>query len=220
MSHNNYRFIKDRPERACRGETLMRLLVSTSYPKSLFSNLGIMLSECLVDQDIDGLESTAKELRGLERGYGMLDFARSFEISKQGTEVQLNLNTLKFDSGDMEIVDNKQGHERLVNFKIDEVLITLEKAEEIAKLILKVFYDVQRRNKRLPRDMSNLVWHTSNRKTGTNGQVSITSARHDYNEILEKIKHSLLKENFGILILQNVLILSDQRCRIFFKEGN
>lgn len=219
MSHDNYRFIKERPERSCRGETLIRLLVSTSYPKSLFSNLGIMFSECLVEQDIDGLESTAEELRELERSYGMLDFARSFEISKQGSDVQLNLNTLKFDSGDMDLVDNKQNHERFANFKISEVKISNEKAEEITKLILKTFYSVQRRNKRLPKDMSNLVWHTSNRRTGSNGQVSVTNTRHEYNEILEKIKNSLLKENFNILILQNVIILSDQRCRIFFKEG-
>lgn len=218
MPDHDYHFIKSHPSRTCRSETLIRLLISTSYPKSLFTNLGILFNETTLDVSRDSLNETAKVLRKLERDYSMLDFARSLTINKVDNVVKLKLNTLKFDPTASEIVDSKESHHCLIDLNIEDVVIKDDSAKAIAELILINFYNVQRRNKRLTKDIRELKWQTSNRREDNDGRVLICKNTHNFDSIADIVKHSLLKSNFGILILQNVLILSDQRCRIFFKE--
>lgn len=211
METPNYNFIKSNTTRSCRSETLMRVLTTTSYPKALFTNLCVVFTEIYEQYDLAVIEELSQSFRTIEKEYEMVDFARSMQIRRSDNNIELNLNVLKFDPKIQKIIDGKETAERLVNFKL---LVTQEPNEEldvIANMILDGFYRVQKRVKYLRESKETIKWFIEDTED-KNKQHILT-----YKELKGLITESLIKDTFNILLLQNTLIISDQKFKIYLK---
>ncbi len=215
---HNYKLIRNNKNRKCRPETLLRLLISTSYPQACFAEVSLMFTEASGVTEPEALEESAEQLREVEKQFDMLDFVRCIEINKYEDSIKLNLKTLDFDPHATNIVDSKDTHLVAASTTIHAVNLETDRLEEIARYILTLFYGTQRKNKVAPVDLDKINWRCRTRQTnkGQYQDQTVTDTKPSNCEVIEMLKESLGKERFGIILTQNALLITDQRKRIWF----
>lgn len=207
---NNYEFMKSRPRRNCRGETLIRLLNATSYSKSFFSNLCVLFIEAIEGTNDESLLiETSNELRNLEKSYSMLDFARNIEIIRTRDQLDLNLKTLKFDPTANSIDDSKSNLNTLVNFNLFIENFNNNLISTITEEILLNFYLSQRRVKIKDYNLTETSWLLH--KGNYNEEVK-------FNNVTTMINDLLSNESFNITIAQKSIILDDLNLNVSVSE--
>lgn len=215
---HNYKLIKNNRNRRCRPETLLRLLISTSYPQSSFAEVSLLFTEASGICEPEDLEHSAEQLRGVERNFDMLDFVRCIEINKHQDVVKLNLKTLDFNPEATNIVDSKDTHVVAATTSIPSELLLEGHLNIIAEYMLNLFYSTQRKNKVGTVDLDKVHWRCRTRQTskGEHKDQIITDTKPSFDEVIEILKESLRKDKFGLILTQNALLLTDQRKRIWF----
>lgn len=208
---NSYDFIKNRPRRNCRGETLIRLLNATSYPKAFFSNLCMAFTEAMEGKDnVDVLIETSNELRNLERSYSMVDFARNIELIKDDERLNLNLNVIKFNAESNTIDDSEINLNTLINFNLLSKSLDVSHLPKIIEEILMTFYLSQRRDKNKGINFNEASWFLLE-----NDNYMETN----YNAIHQLLRDTLLDEIFNIIIGQKFITIKDLNVKITLKDN-
>ena len=208
-----------KPGRKCRGESLLRLLLSTSYPQTILSDLTFAFTRHSGTTDEESLEKLAILMRNTEKDFDMFDFIRCIEIKRDGDTITIVIKRLDFDPTMRALNDSVNTHEHMASTTV--VLSSaddrLEDIEQLAIKLLEVFYRSQVKVKRNT-DISGTTWkcrqrETDRRKTKTE-QTAIDFSL-DFEGVVETIATSLRKRRFQLILTQNAFLLPDQRKRIW-----
>ena len=99
------------PDRKCRPEVLLRLLLSTSYPQTILTDLTFLLAN---HADINGeyvLNNIATSMQEIERSFTMFDFIRSVEVKRCGSEITMVIKCLDVDPTARTLNDSIDTHQ-------------------------------------------------------------------------------------------------------------
>lgn len=216
----NYNLIKTSENRRCRPETLLRLLISTSYPQSTFSELALLFTEATTKLEPVDLEADSTFLRSIEKSFDMLDFIRCIDISKYDDSIKLRIKFLDFDPTLEKIVDSKDTHVVGTTVSFPSVTLVEPDLEVITTYLLKLFYTTQRKSKNNQVNLNAVKWHCRTRSRINNDGTNITveDIKPTLVEVKEIVKQSLRKPTFNLILTQNALLLSDQSKRIWFQN--
>uniref|UniRef100_A0AB39CDH8 Uncharacterized protein n=1 Tax=Pseudomonas phage RVTF4 TaxID=3236931 RepID=A0AB39CDH8_9VIRU len=210
----NYNRMTARPNRKNRPETLLRLLMSTSYPHSSLADLMFAFSKHSGPEDADELESIADQMTNVERQFGMTDFIRSIEILRNKEQVTLVLRALDFDPSVREIVDNNKTHIELarVAFHLEDAEAKLTDLDGLSELLIQMFRKAQNENPKQDR-----IWRLRQRPTQKgnaklgNTDIPAVEEQIDTNTAKALITTSLSKSRFHIVLTHNTVLLFDQQ---------
>ena len=202
-----------RPNRKNRPETLLRLLVSTSYPHATFADLMFALSKHS-GKDQDELNTIADDMTDVERKFGMTDFIRTVEIMRNRDQITVVVRTLEFDSEAREIVDNNQTHVELARavFHLDTPEAQLTDLDALAELLLLTYRKSQQESAKGERSWKLRQRPTTkgNAKLG-NSEVPATEDTIDHRTAVALVTSSLNKQRFHIVLTTNTVLLFDQQ---------
>ena len=201
-----------KPDRRLRPETLLRLLIATSYPHNTLSNLVIALSNGLSLSN-ERLEEVSNALNAVEKEYDMLDFVRCIELRRDTGHIKVIAKCLHLDPNSKSIVDNSETH--YVRFNIDlytnSINDVVESSEQVSKLLLNYF---SRSQSKLGKhvDVDAIEWSSKCKSLIKN----ITTQ-----EVLTILEKTLSLSRFNIVLTQSAILLPDQRLRLWgsFKEN-
>ena len=203
-----------RPNRKNRPETLLRLLMSTSYPHSTLADLMFAFSKHSGPEDFEELENIAEQMTNVERQFGMTDFIRSVEIMRNKDQVTLVLRALDFDPSAREIVDNNQTHTELarISFQLEESETQLSRIDDLAAQLIGMFRKVHDDNPKAVRKwrLRQRPTPKGNAKLG-NSDVPAVEEDIDNNTAQALIATSLNKTRFHIVLTHNTILLFDQQ---------
>lgn len=202
--------IETKPYRKSRPETLLRLLVSSSFPHYLLGNITICLVKGFDGYDEEALLETARGLREQEKSMSLNDFIRCIEIIKDDTRVSIdckrmcNIDSLK------NIVDNINNHESFVTSAVehDGEALGVPYAQDIAKMLLRAYYRARAVGPDKQRDVETMAWIIRNKQAGEVTTTNYHTAEHLLVESLSSV------DNFHIMLTQNAIILKDKGIRI------
>lgn len=226
----NFNLIKNTQNRRCRPETLLRLLISTSYPQATFSELSLLFTEAVLQLDVDdedaetnylsSLESDATHLRSIEKTFDMLDFIRCIDISKYEDSIKLRFKVLDFDPNLEKIVDSKNTHVVAATVTLDPTVLTEPHLELITNYLLKLFHNTQRKSKHVGNLLTEVKWRcrTRIRESADIPNTTTEDTKPTLDEVKDIVKTSLSKDTFNLILTQNALLLSDQSKRIWFQR--
>lgn len=207
-----------RTKRRNRPETLLRLLISTSYPHSILADFTFAISKAGGQFDKAELGTMADDLTEVERKFAMSDFIRAIEISRDGPVVQIVIKQLELDPMAREIVDSVDTHVELARCTVqltnDEVSLT--EPEQLATMVLEVFRRTQQHEK--ANDITQTVWLLRERPAGKKGNAKLNNAKVpavetklDFNQAAAHVVNSLSKQKFHIVMTHNAILLLDQQ---------
>lgn len=203
-----------RANRKNRPETLLRLLMSTSYPHSSLADLMFAFSKRSGPEDQEELDNIADQMTNVERQFGMTDFIRSIEILRNKEQVTLVLRAWDFDPSVREIVDNNQTHVELarIAFHLEEAETQLTDLDGLADLLIQMFRKAQNENPKQERE-----WRLRQRPTAKgnaklgNSDIPAVEERIDNTTAKALISTSLSKSRFHIVLTHNTVLLFDQQ---------
>lgn len=215
--------ITSRPQRRCRTESILRLLMSTSYPHATLANLTIDISRRGGMTEEAELERVATELREIERGFELFDFIRCLEIKRSGMSMKVIVKRLKIDAKMKEIKDTVHQHEFLAssNISLETPEVELENVEELAAKVLEMYFCSQMRNKTMGTDIATTTWICRSKTVTAEGTKldSLATKPVDeqisYQDAVAIIVESLKKNRFHVIVTQNTILLLDQAKRIW-----
>lgn len=209
----NYTRMTVRQNRRNRPETLLRLLLSTSYPHSTLADLMFAFSRHS-GHDQEELDGIADEMTEVERQFGMTDFIRTVELLRNQDKITIVVRTLDFNAEGREIVDNNQTHVELARavFHLDAKDAGLTNLDELAELLLGIFRKAQQDNVRTERKwrMRQRPTARGNAKLG-NAEVLAVEEKVDHRMAVALVTASLVKPRFHIVLTHNTILLFDQQ---------
>lgn len=212
--NKNYPRMTGRPNRKNRPETLLRLLMSTSYPHSSLADLMFAFSKHSGPEDLEELESIADQMTNVERQFAMTDFIRSIEILRNKEQVTLVLRALDFDPSVREIVDNNQTHVELarVAFHLADTEAQLSDVDALADLLIQMFRKAQNENPKQTRSwrLRQRPTPKGNAKLG-NSDIPAVEETVDGDTARALLATSLCKTRFHIVLTHNTVLLFDQQ---------
>lgn len=204
------------PNRKCRAETLLRLLISTSYPQSILSDLIFDFAQASGINSEEDLENIALRQRNIEKSFDMFDFIRCVEVKRNDNIVEIIVKSLDYDPTMKSIVDSAETHVVLASAKIDlDEEAELTGLNELAHRLLDTFYRSRVKVKKAESNVEESIWKCRIKeysKTKTNNTFDTTL---DFNAALSKIITSLKKKKFHLILTQNTILLLDQRSRLW-----
>lgn len=206
--------------RRCRPETLLRLLMSTSYPQSTLSDLTLELAVQGGQTDSNELEQDAQAMREVEKAYSLFDFVRCVEIKRVGTEVKVITKCLDIDPTMRAVNDSVDTHVQMAASTIELINgeETLTDPESLAVRLLELFYRSQIKSKRHSDTLDKTMWRYRTKSTDRskahnkrdNVDVDISAS-----QAIQKLASSLRKKSFHVVLTQNTILLLDQKARLY-----
>lgn len=209
----NYIRMTERPNRRNRPETLLRLLMSTSYPHATLADLMFAFSKHS-GKDQDELNTIADDITAVERQFGMTDFVRAVEILRNQDQITIVIRTLDFDPEAREIEDKNQNHVELARavFHLEDKETELTDLETLAELLITTFRKVQQDNLKVDRKwrLRQRPTPKGNAKLG-NADVPAVEEPVDQRTAVALVTASLSKSRFHIVLTNNTVLLFDQQ---------
>jgi hypothetical protein len=204
--------MKGRQNRKCRGEALMRLLISTSYPQTVLSDLTFAFHDHA--KMVDDQEDLAIVLRDVERSFDMFDFIRCIDIKRSGDIIQLVIKRLDIDPTARDIVDSPATHELMakIEVKLPSPNHELEDTQALAANLLGIFHKSQVKVRRGCPETQLVNWKLKTRKLG---KGRLPESPLDCAEAIAELQRSLDKPRFHIVLTQNTILLLDQQRRLW-----
>lgn len=208
------------PNRRCRPETLLRLLMSTSYPQSTLSDLTLAIAVHGGQTDKAELELDAAAMREVERSYSLFDFIRCIEIKRVDGELKVITKCLDIDPTMRGIVDSAETHVQMAASTVNLINgdSPLEDADGLAIRLLELFYRSQVKSKRPNDTIERTTWRYRNKvqdRSKPNGKRENVDSDLSVKEAIDKLSSSLRKKNFHVILTQNAILLLDQKARIY-----
>lgn len=215
-----YSQMTNQPNRKCRPETILRLLMSTSYPQSTLSDLTLAFVTHGGQTDPLELEGCANDLREVEKAYTLTDFVRSIDIKRVHGNLKVIVKCLDLDPSIRTINDCSETHVELASS--DVVLfnadLPLEEPEALAVRLLEMFYRSQVKNRRSNDTIGNTTWRyrsQTQERSKTKGKRPHVDVDVTVEQAIQKLASSLAKKQFHIVITQNTILLHDQKARLY-----
>lgn len=206
--------------RKCRPETLLRLLMSTSYPQSTLSDLTLELAVQGGQTDLDELEKDAAGMREVEKSYTLFDFVRCIELKRSGGEIKVTTKCLDIDPTMRVVNDCAETHVQMAASTIQLVNgeTALKDPEALAIRLLELFYRSQIKSKRHGDTLDRTMWRYRTkaqdrsvpRNKRDNVDVDISAS-----QAVQKLVSSLRKRSFHVVLTQNAFLLLDQKARLY-----
>lgn len=202
------------PDRKCRPEVLLRLLLSTSYPQTILTDLTFLLAK---HADISGeyvLNNIATSMQEIERSFTMFDFIRSVEVKRSGSEITMVVKCLDVDPTARTLNDSIDTHQVMATswLTLSSVDKSLNDVKELAEKLLNIFYKSQVSFKNRLNTIQRTRWKHRTKATQLRKPVDTNI---DYNVAVNYLVTSLEKNNFNIVLTQSSILLQDQRARLF-----
>lgn len=206
--------------RKSRPETLLRLLMSTSYPQSTLSDLTLTLALHGGQTDKEELERNAEDMREVEKAYTLFDFVRCIEIRRTLNEIKITSKCLDIDPSMRTINDCTDTHQEMASVTITLVNgdSALDDVDTLATKLMDLFYRSQVKSKR-PGDSIELtewrcrVKEIDRSKPGKPSRNVDTTL--DVKQAIHRLCTSLRKKSFHVILTQNCILLMDQKARLF-----
>jgi hypothetical protein len=210
----NYIRMTSRPKRKNRPETLLRLLMSTSYPHATLADLMFMIYRHAGPEDRETLYTLADEISDIERQFGMYDFIRAVEVMRNGSSITIIIRQLDIDPEAREIVDSNKTHVELARaeFHLPEDSTEFTDLETMSTTLLNMFRTTQREDLKSERS-----W-TLRQRPGAHGNaklgnlsVPVVEEKIDTATANALISTSLSKKRFHMVFTHNTILLFDQQ---------
>lgn len=219
-SSSPLKIIESKPYRKSRSETLLRLLISSSYPHALASNLAIGYAKSYEMDSEGSLIETARELRGIERGLSVLDFIRCIEIIKTKDLLTIDVKRMANIDSLTRITDNAKNHESILTINLnplegtpDETLVST-----VAEMFLQSFYLSQAIGPDKQKDYKLAKWEIATRRQSPGEPPYKTKPlRHpvDYDTLVNILVEVLTDTyDYHILLTQSAILVKDRGLRI------
>lgn len=208
-----------KPGRKCRGESLLRLLISTSYPQTILSDLTFAFTKHSGTDDTESLEQLAVLMRNIEKEFDMFDFIRCIEIRRDGDTINIIVKRLDFDPTMRALNDSVATHEHMASscVTLADAEDRLGDVEQLAVKLLEVFYRSQVKVKR-GTEIATTSWKCRYRESDrrkTKAEQTAIDTNLDFEGVVETIATSLRKRRFHLVLTQNAFLLLDQRKRVW-----
>ncbi|AEH03655.1 hypothetical protein AVT69_gp230 [Pseudomonas phage PhiPA3] len=215
-----YEQMTNQPDRKCRSETLLRLLISTSYPHATLADLTFAFSNHSGQKDLDELEKIAIQMKDVERSFDMFDFIRCIELKRQGEQIQIQVKRLDFDPTMRTLEDSSDTHEAMATSSVHltDERVNLADVDVLATRLLEIFYRSQVKVKKKGNEIATTVWKSRTKhidRRNPKAETKVVEAELDFQAAIEMISTSLRKRRFHILLTQNTILLLDQKSRIW-----
>lgn len=207
-----------RAKRRNRPETLLRLLISTSYPHSTLADFTFAISKAGGQFDKTELSVMADDLTEVERKFAMNDFIRAVEITRDGPTVVIVIKQLELDPLAREIVDSVETHVELARCTVQLANHDqpMAEPERVASMILEFFRRTQQYEK--ANTMAQTEWRLRERPAGKKGNAKLNNTKVpavetklDFNQATAHVVTSLSKMKFHIVMTHNAVLLLDQQ---------
>lgn len=215
-----YEQMTGQKNRRCRPETLLRLLLSTSYPQSTLSDLTLALSVHGGQKDPHELEATANDMREVEKLYTLFDFVRCVEIKRTLDTIKLTTKCLDIDPAMKTINDCTDTHIEMGSVNIDLVNgdVALDDVEALATRLMELFYRSQVKSKRPGETIERTEWRHRVKEVDRSSPERTTrnvDTVLDVKQAIHRLSISLRKRSFHIVLTQNCILLMDQKSRLY-----
>lgn len=206
--------------RRCRPETLLRFLMSTSYPQSTLSDLTLELAVQGGQTDAEELEQDAQGMREVEKAYSLFDFVRCVEVKRVGSEVKVITKCLDIDPNMRSINDSVETHVQMAASTINLIKgdDALSDPEAIAVRLLELFYRSQIKSKRHSGELDKTMWRYRTKSTDrskAHSQRDSVDMDISATQAIQKLTSSLRKKSFHVVLTQNTILLLDQKARLY-----
>lgn len=213
MSKNLTR-MTTRTRRKNRPETLLRLLMSTSYPHSTLADLMFLMNRHAGPTDREELCKMADDFTEVERKFGMFDFIRAVEVLRNGQEVKIIVRQLDLDPTAREIVDDINTHVELASgiLHLEDTTTSFTDLDIMAEQLLQLFRSTQREDMRTERtwQLRQRPGPKGNAKLG-NRSVPAVDETVDHATAVALVASSLAKNRFHMVLTHNTVLLFDQQ---------
>lgn len=219
--------ITEKPNRKSRSETLLRILIASSYPHAFFSNLAIQLFGGHPSILPAQLETLAGELRDREKQLDILDFIRCIEIIKSNDRIMIEAKRLDGVVGLKAIIDNARNHVSFwtIDTYIGNDVLSEEFAQSLSHVMLTAYYKTHAIGNNKQKDVSQFKWAIKEKKSQPSTQKtvkhfkdmksSITEERKvDFKEVQPILQKVLQGTHYHILLTRNAITVRDQGLRI------
>lgn len=208
------------PNRRCRPETLLRLLMSTSYPQSTLSDLTLAIAVHGGQTDKAELEQDASGMREVERSYSLFDFIRCIEIKRVDGEIKIITKCLDIDPTMRAINDSAETHVQMAAATVSLINgdSPLEDTDALAIHLLELFYRSQVKSKRPNDTIDKTTWRYRNKtqdRSNPAGKRENVDSDLSVKEAIDKLASSLRKKHFHVILTQNAILLLDQKARLY-----
>lgn len=215
-----YEQMTDHNNRRCRPETLLRLLMSTSYPQSTLSDLTLAFAVQGGQTDAAELEQDALGMREVEKSYTLFDFVRCIEIKRTGGTLQVIAKCLDVDPTMRAVNDCAETHVQMAASTIELINgdSPLTDPDAIAVQLLELFYRSQIKSKRHSDTLDKTMWRY---RTKVQDRSKPHSKRENVDtdvcasQAIQKLASSLRKKFFHVVLTQNTILLLDQKARLY-----
>lgn len=206
--------------RRCRPETLMRLLISTSYPQSTLSDLALAITHHGGERDPVQFEQLAEGMREAEKSYTLFDFVRCIEIKRTFDTVKITTKCLDIDPAMRTINDCADTHQEMASANIELVKGTeaLDDVESLATRLMELFYRSQVKSKRPGETIDRTEWRCRVKeidRTMPDKPVRHVETVLDVKQAIHRLCTSLRKRSFHIVLTQNCILMLDQKSRLY-----
>lgn len=206
--------------RKCRPETLLRLLMSTSYPQSTLSDLTLELAVQGGQTDLDELEKDAVGMREVEKSYTLFDFVRCIELKRSGNEIKVTTKCLDIDPTMRIVNDCTETHVQMAVSTIQLVNgdMALKDPDALAIRLLELFYRSQIKSKRHSDTLDRTMWRYRTKvqdRTVPHNKRDNVDVDISASQAIQKLVSSLRKRSFHVVLTQNALLLLDQKARLY-----
>lgn len=223
MDTNNapvYQQLTQNKTRKCRSETILRLLLSTSYPQSTLTDLTLALSVHGGQTDLVELEHNAIDLREIEKDYTLFDFVRVVEIKRVLGEIKVKTSCLDLDPAMRVVIDNTNTHQQMAVSTINLVKPSdaLSDVDALSVRLLELFYRSQVKVRRHNDSIAQTTWCYRVKeidRSQPNKSMRIVETNLDIKQAIHRLGISLRKKSFHVILTQNAILLLDQKARLY-----
>lgn len=219
---HSFEVITQRPLRKSRSETILRMLVASSYPHATLANLTLELGR-MGGYDREELERVSDDLRNMERSFELTDFIRCVEIKRNQNRIQVVVKRLKLTPQMQTIKDTQLHHEALVSssIELDGTTLGLSDPDALATTLLELFYRTQVKQQANLNLIAETFWMRRDRVAlpeaeQVDGEVTaLRDTRIEFLQAVSTVSTSLVKDKFHVIMTQNTILLLDQEKRLW-----
>lgn len=219
---HSFEVITQRPLRKSRSETILRMLVASSYPHATLANLTLELGR-MGGYDREELERVSDDLRNMERSFELTDFIRCVEIKRNQNRIQVVVKRLKLTPQMQTIKDTQLHHEALVSssVELEDTTLGLSDPDALAVNLLELFYRTQVKQQANLNLIAETFWMRRDRVAvpeaeQVNGEVTkLSDTRIEFRQAVATVSTSLTKDKFHVIMTQNTILLLDQEKRLW-----
>lgn len=192
-------------ERRLRPETMLRLILATSYPQNVLSVLTMNLIQSLgyTQEQVEEVKAT---LQDKEKEFDMFDFIRCIEIRRTGESLQLILKCLDVDPKMTTLMDNGKTHYSRFTINLDASSVTINLEGDLVRNIVEYYLKTQ------TRESIGVFNNWVVRDKVADRYIESTCTLE---EIESMLNNSLQLDNFAIILTQKAILLPDQKKRIW-----